>query len=176
MNVTTDPPPTVRILTPASGTTFVEGSVFTVVVDATDNGAVISTELAGLVNGQVILPPSDESRTIQVGTPIGATQFTLIAFGDRQPRPGRHVAPVALTIETEPAPTISFVTPVEGDTLVGGSTIRVVLEASDDVSVGLVQFGAATALTSPPYEFDMYRTGFRYSRAAEHQLARDRLR
>ena len=129
VNVTTDPPPTVRILTPVSGATFGEGSVFTVTYDATDNGAVLSTELRGLINGQVVYGDLTNQRTVQVQMPIGSAlgglQFTLVALATDNLGQVGTSQPVVLNIEPEPAPTISFVTPVAGDTLVGGSTIRV---------------------------------------------------
>lgn len=157
VTVTSDPPPTIRILTPATGTTVSEGSLFTVVIDASDNGAVISTELRGLINGEVVHRDTVNYPTLYVNAPIerGATQFTLIASATDNLGQVGTSTPVVLTIEEEPAPTIDFVTPVDGDTLIGGSTIRVVLNATDDVGIGAVALDGAAVRLSPPYEFDV---------------------
>ena len=156
VNVTTDPPPTVAIVMPASGTTILEGSIVTLVIEATDNGAVISTELTGLVDGKEIFRQPTNLGTSQLGTPIGITELTLVASATDNLGQVGTSQPVVLNIEPEPAPTVSFVTPLEGDTLVGGSTIRVVLDAADDVAVSGVVLEGTAGLSSPPYEFDVF--------------------
>ena len=170
VNVTGDPAPNVRILTPASGTTVGEGTFVEVTFEATDNGAVMSTGLEVVVDGQVETHNLGNARATQLFTPFGATQITLTALAtDNLGQVGRSL-PVVLNVELEPAPTISFVTPVDGDTLVGGSTIRVVLDASDDVAVQAWCSAVTTFLSSPPYEFDVFVPAGLYAPAAYIEL------
>ena len=153
VNVTSDPPPVVRITSPASDISASEGERITVSVEATDNGAVLSTKLELFIDG---VPAGGDLRTLSeyvVRVPIGPSRFTLVASAiDNLGQVGTS-QPVVINIIPEPAPEVRIVTPTEDTPVVEGSTITVVVEATDDVGVEAVVLNGFAGDPEPPYEF-----------------------
>ena len=153
VGVTNDPPPTIRFVEPTAGTNVREGEVVDVVLQAADNAAVISTEFLVEAGGNVVLRDQRNLRDFTFAVPIGFESITLRASATDNLGQIGTAEPIVLFVTEDPSPTIRIVSPADGTTLVGGSTIRVIVEASDDRQVSSVLLEGLPPLQSEPYEF-----------------------
>lgn len=152
---TTGVSPTVRITSPVSGDTVVEGSTIPVTVDATDDVAVVSVDF--LVNGQVV---STGVNRFNLKVPRGVTSLTL---GAKAIDPGSNVGmaeDVVINVvpDTEP-PTVRITSPVPGDAVSQAIPLPIVVETTDDGILAAVDFLVNGEIiftdTTAPYDFTL---------------------
>ncbi|HYR90980.1 MAG TPA: Ig-like domain-containing protein, partial [Terriglobia bacterium] len=154
LTVTSDPPPVVRILSPASGSIVTEGDTVQVSIEATDNAAVISTEFNVRDNtGQIIYTDLTNRRQFPFTIGIGATTYSLTAKATDNLGQTSTSTPVVLTIRPEPAPITRIVSPQDGSSVIEGAAVPITIEATDDVSVKFVSLDGAGLDFTAPYQF-----------------------
>lgn len=147
-------PPAVRITSPVSGDTAVEGTTIPVTVDATDDIAVVSVDF--LVNGQVV---STGVSRFNLKVPAGVTSLTL---GARAIDPGGNVGTAADVVvnvapDSEP-PTVRITSPVPGETVRERAVLPITVDAADNLAVMSVDFlvngQTVFTATTAPYRFN----------------------
>jgi hypothetical protein len=154
VTVIADDKPDVRLLSPAAGVRFTEGTTMTVAATASDDVQVVSVDLR--VNGSLLsrflAPPYVFVFTI----PRGATQLDVQAVATDNVG---QTSTSQLTVAVDPdmPPLVSIVDPPAGASVVEGTHLHVVVGASDDIGVTSVQLAVEDrqplALGTPPYRF-----------------------
>ncbi len=150
--VAADPPPTIVITEPASGASLVAEMQATLAADVTDNGAVVSVTLS-VLGSDVVLNMPPYSRTFAV--PLGITSLDVMVTA--QDDLGR-LSSVIQTVPVVPSapPAVTIATPVDGTTVVEGTTFDIVVAASDDVGVTGVEIAVdgtvLASLVAPPFQ------------------------
>lgn len=129
-------PPTVQIVSPAHGTTAVERSTITVIIDAFDDVQVAAVDL--LVNGNVVGTGISQFRVV---VPTGVATLTLTG---RATDVGGNVAvSPAVTINVIPdtvPPVVTLTSPASGASFIEGELVQVTASATDNVRVVSVDF------------------------------------
>lgn len=137
--VVDDTPPTVEIISPTDGSSLIEGSTIGIEVDADDDIGVSRVDL--LVDGE----------TVQTDTvwPF-VFDFTLPALNGPTVEVGARVAdiagnttdapPVTIHLLDDQPPTVQIVAPQNGESVIEGQSISVVVDATDDINVTRVDF------------------------------------
>jgi large repetitive protein len=151
--------PTVSIISPSSGSSAEEGSVLSVVIDATDDIGVASVDL--LVDGQVVATDIAAPFQLDINVPTGVSDITLSA---RATDFGGNVgvsSDISLTVTPSDliAPDVTITSPSDGTISSTGSLLDVFVDATDDVaidSVDLLMNGTVVSTdNSAPYEFSI---------------------
>ncbi|MCG8455387.1 MAG: Ig-like domain-containing protein, partial [Holophagales bacterium] len=131
-------PPVVEILDPSDGDTALERHPLRVTVDAEDD--VLVTEVELWADGALVGIDTAAPYEIDVVPAAGATQLELQAFardGEAGNRSASEV--VTLTVAPDDRPVVRIVAPPQGASLVEAAFLDVVVEASDDVALDLVE-------------------------------------
>lgn len=153
--VVADTPPSVRITSPAAGARLLEGQALLVSAEASDDAAV--SHVAFTVNAA---SRTDGAAPYEAAfaVPAGVRALTIEATatdGAGQSSSALRVAAVA----PDPPPSVVITSPGAGASVVAGSSVRVVADASDNVRVDAVRFtvdGASQpADTTPPYSLTL---------------------
>ena len=155
LKVRQDPPPRVEIRTPESGEVLVAGSSYRFTTRAADNGEVVSVDL--FVNGEqytteVFEPEDSGSSSRGTARGRGGDEYTPVHHGAFVPIPrdaqsvtvrvvatdnlgNIGTATQLVRVASDPAPTVSIVSPADGTALSEGQTITVEVEADDNTFV-----------------------------------------
>ncbi|MEQ1866739.1 MAG: kelch repeat-containing protein, partial [Micropepsaceae bacterium] len=149
-------PPTVSILAPTDGSSMLEGTSVSVVVEATDDVLVDRVEL--LVDGQTTGVRRDAPYRFSVMAPFGSSTLTLSAVATDL---GNNVGvsrTVTLAVNPdEVAPTGALSNIDAGESFVAGASVPIVATATDNVavaSVSLVVNGQSLSTDlAAPFEF-----------------------
>lgn len=148
--------PTVNITSPADGSAVPENTTLPITVNASDDVGVESVQF--LVDGSVIFTDHVAPYTFNFQLPGAGNTLTL---GARARDFGGNIGTAPdVTIEVvseQIPPSVSIISPVDGDTFAEGTSINVTVNATDNVAVASValfvdgeQVGVDTAT---PYEF-----------------------
>ena len=128
VNVVSDPPPTVSIISPAGGATVVEGGTVDVKVEASDNGDIKSVELFWPIIGDMKYPEPVAGYWVWV-MPVPVLTTSTGTISSSVPP---HAFVGTVTINGTPAPDGTVVTAwVEGG---AASTLQLKATATDDSS------------------------------------------
>ncbi|MEM9557540.1 MAG: carboxypeptidase regulatory-like domain-containing protein [Acidobacteriota bacterium] len=151
-----DDPPTVALIVPSAGASFIGGSLVLFEANASDDFGIVRVDF--LVDGAVI--GSDTSApftlTAPVAAPPGGGDRTLAAAAIDSGGNRTESAPVVVTVleDTEP-PTVMITAPADGASVIEGTSVTVQATASDNIGVDRVDFTAGgTPIgsdTSSPY-------------------------
>src|ERR1700674_1333357 len=145
-------PPAVSITSPAAGATVPARLAATVSVTAQDQVSVASVSV--LVNGTVADTLYKPPYQFQVPMPSGQPTMTLGAvatsIGGLQ-----GTTQETLNVQPYPLPIATILAPVQGQTVVAGTTLAIAVAARDAVAVTKVELYVdgqlVTALAAPPY-------------------------
>jgi hypothetical protein len=150
-------PPAVSLTAPQPGATAAERSFLKLRAEARDDGIVDSVQF--LVNGQPVFTDFSAPYEYVLKVPTGSAPRVSIGavatdVAGNQTR--AQEVEVAVT-PTSPAPNVSLLAPVPGQTVTEGTFLTLAAEANDDQAVVKVEFlvnGARVGLvTAPPYRF-----------------------
>jgi hypothetical protein len=146
-------PPTVAITSPAEGATVMEGRLLTLTAEASDDGQVVRVEWT--LNGEggfpFFTPPYENVVTV----PIDVTSLTIQATAiDNSGR--TSTATRTITVQPDPRPTVVITSPAEGETVIEGSQLTLIAQATDNVAVQLV-FWSINGRAKPPIFFPPYQ-------------------
>lgn len=150
-----DPPPTVAITSPSSGTSALEGSILSVQAAAADNIAVTRVEL--WLDGAFVT--SDAAPPYEFGVTLPLDRPSVVLVARARDSLGRITASseVTITILPDPPPTVAITSPADGATLIENALLTVDAVATDNRAVAQVELrvkGAVVAIDfSPPYHF-----------------------
>ncbi|MCL4860855.1 MAG: carboxypeptidase regulatory-like domain-containing protein [Caldilineaceae bacterium] len=145
-------PPSVQISSPAGGASIVPGGLFTVSVEAADNGGVALLDLTASGGfetqlQQTIAPPRTGLTahftvtvppTVTANTPVTVTVLAYDAAGNPS-----APAQVTLTTQDVTPPTVSLALPDGSQGVAPGESIRVTVTATD--AVGVQQIGVSVS-------------------------------
>lgn len=147
--------PTVEVTTPAPGSTIRERSQQEVFVEATDDVAITLVEL--LVNGQVVETTTTAPAQFTFTVPIGATTLTLVARASDAAGNVGVATDVIVNVIPDLPPTVRITVPTAGVTAFERTTLRIAVDATDDVAVTgvelLVNGQVIGSASFPPYRF-----------------------
>ena len=130
-------PPTIRITSPASGDTVIEGSTLPITVDAVDDIAVAAVNL--LANGTVVAPNTAPPYQLNVTVPVGTSTLTLSATATDFGGNTGTAENVVVNVVPDMPPTAKILSPGAGDTVIEGDKILVTVQAADDVALKAVK-------------------------------------
>ncbi|WP_369855609.1 carboxypeptidase regulatory-like domain-containing protein [Candidatus Thalassolituus haligoni] len=153
-------PPQVSWLTPASGSSFIEGQSVNYRFEASDNTALRKIDL--LVNGELINSHSgSDSGNWAIADDYAAGGIAETLMLRAEDIAGNTAsATLTLQIEEDQAPTVSWAadTPAAGSGFLEGMAVSVTVDASDDMGLAKVELYAdgelLTTRFSSPYRFD----------------------
>ena len=152
--------PTVSVLAPTAGASFIEGTAVDVSVVALDNVAVASVGI--FVNGGLLDTLTSEPYTTSIAlpndlAPTALVEATLEARA-RDHAGNERSASTTLNVHPDEPPTIDLVAaPPNGSDVQQGAVVHFVASASDDVGVQvdlLVDGAVAETQLAPPFELD----------------------
>ncbi|MDX1998703.1 MAG: Ig-like domain-containing protein [Thermoanaerobaculia bacterium] len=130
--------PVARILAPVASSTVTTGTSIPVVVEATDDVAVTAVQV--FRNGVLVETKTAPPFSFLVPVPAGLTQASIVATAVDGQGQSDTTAPVLVTVVPNQPPTVSWVSPTNGGTVVVGQPIPLLVEANDDVAVASVRF------------------------------------
>lgn len=140
-------PPTVEIVSPDDSAVFIEGTTIEFEVEANDDIQVRRVEF--LIDDQVVFSSVESRFTFPFDSAPSAGNRTMIeAVAQVVDLAGNVGVSQTVTLELLPdqPPTIQLVSPYDGDGVIAGSTIRVQVDAEDDVAIRRVEFRVDGAL------------------------------
>lgn len=131
-----DTEPVVELLSPNESQLLVEASVVDVAVAATDDSAVASVEI--FIDGAPAATLSAPPYRVEHSLAFGATTLTVEARATDDFGQVASIGPRVFPVADDPPPTAHVVEPKDGDEVIEGSVLPVVLGAVDDVGVARV--------------------------------------
>lgn len=131
-------PPTVSINTPQSGQSVQEGNQMTISATAADDVQVAAVRFS--VNGTVVISDTAAPYQFTYTIPLNVTSLVIIATAVDLASNERASAQVTVSVLPEPPPTVTIITPAEGQILTEGQEIFPFADALDDGSVTQVMF------------------------------------
>ncbi|MEZ6132962.1 MAG: Ig-like domain-containing protein [Planctomycetaceae bacterium] len=138
-NVTDDTtPPTVEITSPDSGSLFIEGTAVRFSVDATDDVRLASVEL--LVDGTVADTISELPFLFDVVLPVGVTSSAISARATDSAGNQTTSEPVIVDLATDTPPQVQIEQPSNQQGFSEGTTVPIIVEATDDTGIRSVDF------------------------------------
>ncbi|HUG75684.1 MAG TPA: Ig-like domain-containing protein [Acidimicrobiia bacterium] len=146
--------PVVELLAPSQDQLLVEASVVDIAATASDDSVVVSVEILvdGVRAGLFTAPPYRLQRSL----PLGVTTLTVEVRATDDVGQGATTGPRVFPVADDPPPVAHVVEPKDGDEVIEGSVLPVVLGAVDDVGVarvGLLVDGVqGPEDTTAPYE------------------------
>jgi hypothetical protein len=150
------PLPAVSLLAPAPGATLIAGQPLEIAASASCAAPLTKVEI--YADGQLIastLPPAYASYV----TRPGATSASVTAIAYSAGGPGQPAGPVVVTLVPDAPPAVAVVAPGDGQKLVQGTTMDVVVGASSPVGIASVHlFADATDMgseTAAPFVFSV---------------------
>jgi large repetitive protein len=157
VNSAADTPPTITILTPASGAEVEPGATVGVTVRAQDavggvTGIQINASGALSESQSLVVSPAanDAVRSVSFTVPADATPGTVLRIEAIATDTGGQTSPVAtveLTIVDQTAPVVSITAPAAQTAYNFGDAIEVAVTASDAVGVAAIRIATTGALT-----------------------------
>jgi len=129
--------PTVRITSPAQGSSLVGNQQIQVTADATDDGAVATVEF--FVNGVSIGTDTTAPYQVAYFVPQGGGTLTFTAKATDGAGKSTTSAPVTATVQGDQAPRVTMRTPVTAGIYAGGDLL-VSADATDDAGIYYVQY------------------------------------
>lgn len=140
--------PTATITGPQAGQTVLEGSRLGITVSATDDVRVAGVRFA--VNGNTVVTDVVAPYQITYTVPLGMSGLVVEATAFDLAGNTGAAAPVTLGVLPDPPPTISIVTPAEGEELYEGQSIWSQAQAEDNGGIAQIVF-TVNGETLPPY-------------------------
>lgn len=130
--------PTVSVESPQTGQTVTEGARLPVSIKAADDVKVALVQL--IVNGVVVVKDVAAPYDITYTVPLGVTTLNVEARAFDAAGNSATSAPVQINVLPDPPPTVSIVSPAEGQPLYEGQVIPLTAEANDNDTVTEVLF------------------------------------
>ncbi len=148
-------PPTVILTSPEAGTSVLERRLLTVTAEATDDIRVALVEF--LVDGEVDHRDFQAPFAHTLTVPAGASDLRLRARAlDLADNEG-IAEEITVDVLADTVPTAILLSPADGSTFTAGTTIPVVVQATDDIAIASVELqvdGVSYATrTARPYQF-----------------------
>ncbi len=149
-------PPTVSILSPLDGASFIEGTTIQVDVDATDDGLLTQVELTtdqGFTD-TLANPPF----LFNVDIPLGVNSLGVTATATDGSNKSASDS-INLIITPDLPPVVQIISPANSNPVIEGQPLRVEADVTDDVgirSVELILNGQAVTLNQPPFAADFF--------------------
>jgi hypothetical protein len=131
-------PPVVELISPPPGTAVRERAFLIVEAEASDDVRVDRVEFS--IGGELLASDPAKPYRTTVRVPFGVGSVLLGATAYDAAGNSTAAEPVELTVLDDPRPTVRLLTPATGQRAVGGRTLDVAAEASDDVRVDRVEF------------------------------------
>ncbi len=155
ITVNSNPAPIVNITSPANGASFITGTVIPINVTATDNGSITSVEF--FVDGVSIGTDNSSPYSINYTGTLGSHTITASAT-DNLGVVGSSTA-ITISVGSNPPPTISITSPLNGDLFVAPAVVTITANASDpNGTVSNVNFYVNGSLVgsdaTSPYSFN----------------------
>ena len=149
-------PPTVTIVSPASGATYVAPASIVLTASAADDGAVARVDFH---HGPTLIGSALTSPYTVTWSNVSAGSYNVTAKATDNAGAISTSSPILINVGTNNAPTVAIATPSSGAAYDAPATIAFSASATDsDGSVARVEyFNGATpigASTAPPYTFD----------------------
>jgi hypothetical protein len=148
-------PPTVTISAPAAGDRATEREPLLLHADARDDVRVASVRF--LVNGQTVFTDYDAPYEYTL-TPAGSTELRIGAIAVDGGGNEGSALEVVVPVDPNHAPVAALLAPVPGQAVTEGTSIPIVVQASDDravTRVGIYVDGTLRkTFSTPPYRFD----------------------
>ena len=137
INVLRDNPPTVAITSPSDGDEVVEGTLLSIVADASDD---VGVEVVNLVvDGELVEQDNFAPFSFEYRVPSGEDQSSFSLEVVAQDTIGREVRDVVNLVRRDDLvpPTVSFVVPTDGSIItLGDSDVALVIDTSGSTSGG----------------------------------------
>ena len=149
-------PPTVTIVSPVDGSSFIEGTTVRFNVDATDDGLLTQVELTTDQGfSDILLAPPFQ---FDVVIPIGVNTLGVTATAtDASNKSAADT--IGLMVIDDMPPTVQIIDPANPNPVFEGQPLRVEADVSDDVgivSVDLILNGQTITLNQPPFAADFF--------------------
>ncbi len=151
INVANNPPPTVGISSPATGSVFVTGTTVAIAANASDNGSITNVEF--FVDGVSISIDNSSPYEASYVSVSGNHNLTARATDNLGAQSTSSV--VAIIVSSNPPPAVSITSPSTGSSFIVGSLVAINANATDNGSIASVEFfidGISIAIvSSSPY-------------------------
>ncbi len=131
-----DPDPVVELLSPLATTPLVEGGQVDIAASASDDSAVASVEI--LVNGTSVATLTQAPYRVLQTVPVGPTSLTIEVRATDDLGATATTGPRVFPVADDPPPEARLIEPNDGDEVVEGASLPVVLGAIDDVGIDRV--------------------------------------
>ena len=145
--------PTVGIVLPEDDRTIVEGAEVSVSVDASDDVQLKNVEI--LVGGVVVDTLTEAPFETRVTLPTGVDTVDIGANANDVAGNTSGATPITVNLLDDQPPEVQITSPSDGQGVLGGSTIRVTADATDDLGVEQVELRVdgqpVTVLLFEPY-------------------------
>jgi hypothetical protein len=154
ITVLADHEPVVELLSPNASSRLVEGGGAHLAATATDDSAVTQVEF--LVNGATARVVDRRPYEVFWSVPPGSTTLLVEARATDDQGQTASTGAFSFPVADDAPPVVQLLEPKEGDDLVGGAIVPVIVAATDDVrlvSVEVIVDGTALPVTSTdPYQ------------------------
>jgi hypothetical protein len=131
-------PPAVQITAPTTGGSVIRGQSLSIAATATDDGFVASVEF--FVNGVSVGVDTASPYGVTYNVPAsGVSSLTITAKATDGSGNNAPSAPVTVSVLGDQPPSVTILSPLNGDGLWAGGDVTVVADARDDVGVTFTQ-------------------------------------
>ena len=130
-------PPIVTILVPQDGDRVIAGDTVRVTVGATDDVGLLQVRY--LVNGELVATDCCEPFELTVQVEPGATEVRLAAAAVDSSGQVSTSPEVVLAVDPDQPPAVAILEPPAGARFFAGQTVRVLVDATDDLGVAQVR-------------------------------------
>ncbi|MEQ9407061.1 MAG: Ig-like domain-containing protein [Fuerstiella sp.] len=132
-------PPVVEIVSPDNGASFIEGTAVPIRIDASDD---VSVQSVDLLDARGIELESDTSAPFefQYTPPSDTSSFVIRVTARDAAGNSADADPITVELVPDEPPTVTISTPPDGQGVIAGDTVRVGVEAEDDVGIQRVEF------------------------------------
>jgi len=141
LTVPADLPPTVSLLSPVSGSSFLAGNSVTVQAEAADDFGVTRVEFA--IDGEVIATDFRAPFLSTITIPRPATGNQILLTATASDSAGNRTESIAANIEVvidDIPPSVALLSPFAGQSFIEGQQITLQASASDNAAVQRVEF------------------------------------
>jgi hypothetical protein len=151
-----DVAPTIAVTAPAAGARGKEREPLLLHADARDDVRVASVRF--VANGQTVFTDYDAPYEYTLTVPSGVADLRIGAVATDGGGNEGSAQEIIVPIDPNRAPVAALVAPVSGQTVVDGTTVPIVVQASDDRAVTRMEIYVGgtlqKTLSAPPYRLD----------------------